>query len=309
MKTALKSKSNLAIIALLFASVIWGIATPILKLTLESIPPFTLAFLRFFIASLIMIPLFFYSSEWKKLDPNDFKKIVLAGVFGITLNIGFLFAGASLTSGIHISILLGTEAAFIILAAVFFLKEKLTKQIGIGVIISFVGTLIIIGQPLLDQSAITEGSLLGDFLIILAVVAWAIYTILSKEISKKYKPVIILPLIFLIGVITFFPFAVYEFIQNPLWIMSIKPVALFGILYYGLFCSIAAYFLYTWGLSYATATIAGIETYFIPLISIPASSIILKEKIDVYFVIGSLCILLGLFICEYKKFVLRKTIK
>lgn len=306
MKPALKSKHNIAILALLLASVIWGIATPILKLTLESIPPFTLAYLRFFIASLIMIPLFFYKSEWKKLDQTDLKTITLSGIFGITLNIGFLFAGASLTNGIHISILLGTEAACIILAAAFFLKEKLTKQVILGVLISFLGTVIIIGQPLFDHSKISSGNLLGDILILLAVIAWAIYTIGSKKISKKYKPIIILPIIFLIGVITFFPLAVYEFIQNPLWVMSVKPIAVFGTLYYGLFCSIAAYFLYTWGLSYATATIAGIETYFIPLISIPASSLILKEKIDIYFIIGSICILLGLFVCEYKKIFFRK---
>ena len=151
MKTVLKNKQTSAFLALFVASVIWAFATPILKLTLQTIPPFTLAFIRFFIANLIMFPLFFINKGWKKIDVKDIKTICISGILGITLNIGLLFIGATLTNGIHISILLGTEAAFIILAAAIFLKEKLNIQTIIGVVISFLGTLFIIGEPLFEK--------------------------------------------------------------------------------------------------------------------------------------------------------------
>jgi drug/metabolite transporter (DMT)-like permease len=295
------NKKTLAIIALIGSSIIWGIATPILKLTILSIPPFTLALLRFVIALIIVIPIFFTRGYWKLINIRDLPLIAWAGILGITLNIGLLFLGASLTTGVHISILLATIPAFTVLAAVTILKEKVNLNTIIGIAISFLGTLVIIGQPLLERRSQTHNAILGDLLILGSVIAWALYTIINKEIAAKYKPLAILPLIFLIGTLSFLPFAFWEFYQNSLWIFSISKVAVFGIFYYGLFCSITAYFLFTWGLTYASATFAGIETYLIPLISLPTSAILLNEKIDRFFIAGAVLILIGLIICEYRK--------
>lgn len=300
------NKKTLAICALIGSSIIWGIATPILKLTLQSIPPFTLAYLRFIIALAIVMPIFFLKGYWKKIYPSDLKQILLAGILGITLNIGLLFLGASFTTGVHISVLMATIPTFTVLAAVVFLQEKIKSHTIIGMIISFIGTIIIIGQPLLDRQLQGETTIIGDLLILGSVIAWAIYTIVNKEIAAKYQPLSILPIIFLIGTVSFLPLAYLEFRQNPFWILSVSKIAVFGTLYYGLLSSIAAYFLFTWGLTYASATHAGIETYLIPLVSLPASSVILHEKVDIFFVLGAILILFGLIICEYRKFSLHK---
>lgn len=299
--SALDNKKNLAVLALIGSSIIWGIATPILKLTLTSIPPFTLAYLRFVIALIIVMPIFFLKGHWKKIKPNDLRQIFLAGILGVALNIGLLFLGASFTSGVHISILMTTIPAFTVLAAAILLKEKIKLQVIIGMTISFVGTIIIIGQPLLEHQSQGKTAIIGDLLILGSVIAWALYTIINKEIAIKYQPLTVLPIIFLIGAITFLPLTLFEFWKNPFWINTISTVAIFGTIYYGLLCSIAAYFLFTWGLTYASASFAGIETYLIPLISLPASSIILKEKIDIFFIWGAILILAGLIICEYRK--------
>lgn len=298
---ALNNNKKLAISALIGSSIIWGIATPILKLTLQTIPPFTLAYLRFVIALLIVLPIFFIKGYWRKLDPKDFGKIIIAGILGITLNIGLLFWGATLTNGIHISILLATVPTFTVLSAVIFLKEKLKIHTIIGIIVSFIGTIIIIGQPIFKHQSQSQTVIIGDTLILVSVIAWALYTIVNKEIAVKYQPLTVLPVIFLIGAVSFLPLAFMEFYQNPFWILSVSKIAVFGTFYYGLFSSIAAYFLFTWGLTYATATFAGIETYLIPLISLPASSIILKEKIDIFFIAGTILIIIGLIICEFRK--------
>lgn len=299
---ALDNKKNLAVLALIGSSIIWGIATPILKLTLTSIPPFTLAYLRFVIALVIVMPIFFLKGHWQKIKPNDLKQIFFAGILGITLNIGLLFLGASFTSGVHISILMTTVPAFTVLAAAFFLKEKIKLQVIIGMIVSFIGAIIIIGQPLFKHQPQSEMAIIGDILILGSVIAWALYTIVNKEIAVKYQPMTILPVIFLIGAISFLPLALWEYLENPFWVYAISNTAIFGIFYYGLLCSIVAYFLFTWGLTYASASFAGIETYLIPLISLPASSIILNEKIDIFFIVGCFFVILGLIICELRKF-------
>ncbi|EKE12839.1 MAG: hypothetical protein ACD_13C00135G0001, partial [uncultured bacterium] len=61
-----------AILALIVANIIWGAASPIFKLSLQNIPPFTLAFLRFFLGSILLIfvvgkKIFIQISSWKDL--------------------------------------------------------------------------------------------------------------------------------------------------------------------------------------------------------------------------------------------------
>ena len=70
------------VLALIIANVIWGMASPIFKFSLTNIPPFTLAFTRFFFAGLIFLP--FARSKWQHLTAKQWFKIILVGFFGRT---------------------------------------------------------------------------------------------------------------------------------------------------------------------------------------------------------------------------------
>lgn len=65
---------NQAIIALIIANIIWGAASPIFKLALENIPPFTLAYIRFLGAALILAPFAFKSLN---IDRKDYRRLIL----------------------------------------------------------------------------------------------------------------------------------------------------------------------------------------------------------------------------------------
>jgi len=77
------------ILALIITNLIWGAASPIFKFALQNIPPFTLAFIRFFSAGLIFIPFVFIYRQ--KVSWLDQIKILWIGFFGVTINIAFFF--------------------------------------------------------------------------------------------------------------------------------------------------------------------------------------------------------------------------
>src|SRR3989337_3866488 len=96
------SKYQCAILALIGANIIWGAAPPIFKWALEDIGPFTLAFLRFFIAAIIILP-FAYKSLF--VERQDYLKLFLIGFFGVTLNISFFFLGLKFAPSINASVI------------------------------------------------------------------------------------------------------------------------------------------------------------------------------------------------------------
>ena len=154
-----------AILALIVANIIWGAASPIFKLSLQNIPPFTLAFLRFFLGSILLIfvvgkKIFIQISSWK-----DLLLLVLNGLTGITINIIFFFLGLRLTYAINAPVIASAGPIVTFFFAVLFLREKLVLKKLVGMILGTLGILTIVFEPLL-QSGI-DGSILGNFFLVL----------------------------------------------------------------------------------------------------------------------------------------------
>ena len=115
------SNRHVAIIALIIANIIWGASSPIFKWSLENVQPFTLAFLRFFIASLILWP---FALPHITLKIKDIPKIILLAAIGITIHISLFFLGLKLTSSINVPIIGASAPIFLMIVAFLYLHEK-----------------------------------------------------------------------------------------------------------------------------------------------------------------------------------------
>src|SRR3989344_9043080 len=117
-KTLRLSKHHLAIFALIIANIIWGAASPIFKWSLQDIQPFTLAFLRFFIGALLLLPFTLHNLHIQK---RDWVKLSLLSLSGITINISFFFIAIQMTSSINAPIIASAAPVFIIVGSFLFL--------------------------------------------------------------------------------------------------------------------------------------------------------------------------------------------
>lgn len=292
------SAQTQGIIAHILVSFFWGIAAPIVKMALnQGLMPFTFVFLRMALALLILFPFVFLRLKKQKFAKSDIPKIFLIGILGITLNIGFYFVGLSLTSVTDASVLVATTSIFTTLAAIFFLKEKVGRLTLLGILLSFSGTVVIIIQPILESGLFRLENILGNLLILLAVLAWVGYTVINKEVSPKYDSLVLTYFSFFIGLLTFFPFAARD-ILNPGFYFSLTPFLIFAILFETVFATIFTYFLFIWGLRFISATTAGIISYLNPITAILASIVFLDEKITIPFIIGATLVACGLFLAE-----------
>ncbi len=288
------SKRHLAILALIAGSIIWGAAAPIFKWSMEEIPPFTLATLRFSLAALLILPF-----AYKKIGirESDFLKLLCLAFIGITLHIGLFFAGLQLTSSINVPILNSITPIFLIFGSVWYLHEKLKIRVIIGTLISMTGILLIILEPLLVKGP--DGSILGNTLILLSVLCVVIYTLLLKRFALPYPIITIVFWTFLLGAFLFLPAFIIEGITlHPFAHMDEK--AFIGIFYGAIFSSALAYFCYNFGIQYIKANEIGVFTYIEPIITILIAIPLLGEKIYPLYVVGASIVFLGIFIAEAK---------
>lgn len=283
---------NRAIFALIVANVIWGLASPIFKLSLQNINPFTLAYFRFLGASLILFP---FSIQNLTIERADWMKLIMLSFFGVTVNIIFFFYGLKYAPSINAPIIASSAPIIIYISSIFILREKKHIRVLFGLIISFLGVLTIVGQPVLQQGNPKE--IIGNCFFIIAMLGAVGHAVISKELLPRYKPIVITFWSFLLGSLTFLPFFIIESISYP-------PVHAFdirgwiGIVYGIFFSSTLAYLLFEWGIQKIDAQEAGIFYYIDPIAAMTLAIPILGEKITPVFLIGALLVFGGIAIAE-----------
>ncbi len=289
-------RKPLPYIALFIAYLIWGINFVVAKLTLEEIPPSSLAFLRFAIASLFLAPFFIAETKKVHIKKEDLPSLIAAGVFIVTLNIIFFFEGIVRTTAINASVITLIIPMASVLAGWWFLKEKVYLVNLAGILIGLIGALIIIGVPdlILGQYSLT--ALFGNFLIFLASLSFVVGSIFSRQMLKKYPSLTVTAIAFMVGTVTFFIPALREYFLDSTWPTRVGMVGIFGIFYMALLSSISAYLLFEWGLAKTNVNQAQLFHYIEPFIAGFFAVLILSEQITVPFIVGAICIGAGVFL-------------
>jgi len=284
------------VLALIIANIIWGFASPIFKWSLTNITPFTLAFLRFFIAAILFAILLRKKLSLPIHDKKDLKLLIIHALTGITANITFFFLGLQLTLAINVPVIASSQPIMVFLFAYFFLKEKFKFNKVLGMMIGTVGILAIVLEPIYYNGI--DGNALGNFLIILATICGAIGMVTGRTIFQKYDPLVLMFWAFVIGAISFLPPAIAENIQHPTLFSSLDIRGIVGIIFGSVFSSAIAYGLYAYGLAKISASEASLFTYIDPIAGSILAYFMLHEPITIPFLIGALFIFAGIFIAE-----------
>ena len=265
---------------------------------LENIPPYSLAFLRWFLVWLILLP--FTYKEILRLKDNIKKNLSLFFILGFTsvcIFTSFTYNALNYTQVINAS-LFNTAIPVTIILVCFLLKIEKTNLFQIsGLLISVLGILAIITK--LDLNILlTLNFNKGDLFMIVAIIAWGIY---SAYLRKRTFDVSLLALVHIIctfGLIFLLPLFILDLMQGKTIEMSSN---LFYILIYiAIFPSIGSYYCWAGAVSIIGANRAGIFLSLIPLFSTIFAILFFNEKFLFFHFIGSVLIILGLFLSNKK---------
>lgn len=212
---ALPKKINVPILLLLITAVIWGIAPPIIKATIQTVPPLTFLMIRFWIAALIFLPYNIHILKRYNFTPVRLNKIVTAAILGHILSLSFLFTGLELTTSIITSILAATSPIVVSALGFFILKEIISKREIEGILLALIGTAVLIFSPLFENGGIGTSMyiILGTVLVMLAILFDSLYIIYTKKNiteDKIISPLILISFSFTLTAIVFTPLGFLE---------------------------------------------------------------------------------------------------
>ena len=292
-------------ILLFIATLVWGVAGPVIKYTENYLSPLVFLLYRLAIAGgvgVVALSLT-HHHNW----PKSFGQRLMLGVYCFlttTVGLGLLFLGYEKTSALTASVLNAFYPILVALVGMFFLHEHITHRENLGMGIALLGTALVVAEPLFNKGASSPSTMVGNLLIIASLVVGVIVTVMTKLILRhSTNPSSLTHLGFIIGFITLAPIVLY---QTPVsgivsQITHAPLMAHLGVVYMALLSGTFAYII--WDIGQKTIEIgeSALFSYLFPLITLPLSIFWLHEPITWTLIAGSAIIGVGVVIAEVKK--------
>ena len=180
-----------------------------------------------------------------------------------------------------------------LMGAIFYRDERITLLTGVGMVIAFIGSVMLA----LKDGFVWGDSVLGDLLAMLAALVWAFYSMALKKLNRTYTTLFITRKLFFYGVLSALPLLAMEETRISMDILR-QPAVWGNLLYLGLVCSMAAYFI--WGITVKRIGAVRASNYFYlsPIISMIAAAIWFGERTNAIAYIGCVLILAGVIMAE-----------
>ncbi len=205
-----KLKGHLLI---LFANILFAVNMPISKyllpmhLTPEALTIMRMAFacVMFWITSLFV--------KQERVPVKDIGLLFVCAFCGIALNQGLFIQGLNMTSPVDASIIATGVPIFVMILAAFILKEPITRQKTLGVLMGVTGAVMLILQS--ADTGSRASSLDGNLMIITAGLAYSVYLVISKPLTERYSAVTIMKWMFLFSTLMLLPFTLKYVAESP----------------------------------------------------------------------------------------------
>lgn len=289
---------------LLATAVIWGIAGPVIKLTLKEMSAETFVFYRFFLSTIAILPFIIKSGLRLPVKrPRILSTLIFCAFLNSTAGIGLLFWGTSLTNLLSMSLISIFGPLMLITFGFIFMHDHLTKQEKAGTIVAFIGAAVLVFSPLVVKNQ-GQSEFLGNILVLLSVVAVAWAGLLIKKLLRDgVTPVVIANTTFIVGFLTIFPIVL---IKNGVAatiesVIHLPLVYQAGVIYMAFISGNLAYFLYNLGQKTIEVSEAAPFSYLYPVISAFFAVFLLGDRLTTPVVIGSVVIFVGVFLAEWKR--------
>jgi drug/metabolite transporter (DMT)-like permease len=264
----------------------------------ENVPPYSLAFFRWILVWIILLP--FTYKEISKINTEVKKNLSLFFILGFT-SVGifsaFTYNALNYTQVINAS-LFNTAIPVSIILVCFLLKIEKTNIFQIsGLIVSVLGILAIITR--LDLNILlTLNFNKGDIYMLIAIISWGIYSALLKKKTFDISLLSLVHVVCTFGLIILLPAFLFELAQGKT--TEVNSNLIFILLYIAIFPSIGSYYCWAGAVSIIGANRAGIFLSLIPLFSTIFAMIFFNEKFLFFHFIGSVLIIIGLFLSNKK---------
>lgn len=274
-------------ICLSLAASIWGSMYVVSKYVLEFVPPFTLLWLRYAIAGLLLSSFMIIYRKYK-VQAKDIGLMIWIGFIGYFVSVGMQFLGTKLADAHTGALLTASSPIFTFLLARLLLNETITGRKLLSLVLSMVGMVTVIGF-----SPTADSNWTGSLCLVIAAITWALLSVYVKKASASYSSLTITTYAILFALLFTTPVAAWEMQSHTLRLFA-NPLVWLGTLYIGVVSTAAAFFLWNKGMDLMEAGAGSLFLCFQPIVGSFLGWYLLNEQLDTRFFIGATLIIGGL---------------
>jgi drug/metabolite transporter (DMT)-like permease len=278
----------------LFAVIVWGASFIATKVALQDLSPITIVWLRFLMGVIILGLAVALRRQFALPEKKEWGYFALLGFLGITFH-QWLQSNALQTSEAGTTAwIVSTTPIFMALLGWFLLKERLGWTKNLGILLAFMGVLVVVSKGDLGSISIGTFGAPGDVLVLISAINWAMFSALSRRGLKSHPASLMMFYLMVLGwVFTTFLFLTTSGINE---ISSVSFDGWMAVGFLGIFCSGLAYIAWYDALKALTTAETGAFLYIEPLVAVVVAFFILGEAITPASIIGGAVILFGVWL-------------
>lgn len=261
----------------------WGFDYVVAKQALELLQPLTLLFVKYTIGLVLVLIIKMKMDRKSMVRKKDIPLFVLCSIFGEILYYFCEYSAMDYLPISLITILLAFVPAVSIIIEKIKFRRVITKKMTIGVIVSILGVVMIIG---LDMDLIFQGRWIGYVLAFGAVFMWNAYNFLTASLHDHYSSITLTCTQLICTSLILLPYAIHT--MPP--ISEFTPTVIGGLLYLGLVNVGLGFLITVRGLHVVGPTTSALFSNFLPITSTFFGWILLGESITALQIVGGIIV-------------------
>ncbi len=273
---------------LFLLSIIWGIAFVAIREADFELSPVNLAILRWLISSVAYgIVLVFLGGPKTKFERKDLPRLLLISFANVPMyHLALNYAETTVSAGLA-GLLISLGPVFITALSAYVLKEKITFNVVLALILAVFGASVLAVGNLEG----TSSGLAGPAEIVVSALAYAIFTVLSKPLVKKYGALHVAIWAGLTGTVMLLPLISQSLIKQT------EALSFYGwvsVLYLALLSTVLGYSVFYTLVSRGAVSRLSIQLYLIPIVSVIGGIVLLQEAVTISMIAGGGMMLLAI---------------
>lgn len=275
---------------LLFTVVVWGWTFVATKICLEFMTPVELLALRLLVGVPALGGVMFFQRQRLEFSARDRSRLLLGSVV-ITVHFLVQITGLKYTSATNTGWIIAVTPLVIVLLSFLFLGEQIGRNQVAGILVATIGILLLVSKG--NFSSLGWLGSLGDWLVLASAHTWALYTVVTRDLSRIRNPLAVTLAMLLPAMVVTAVYVVTTSDVSPLVHLPLRPVL--ALIFLGIFGTALGQWFWQVGVAKIGAAQSGTFLYIEPFATTVLAVPLLHEPFGILTALGGLLVLAGVF--------------
>lgn len=281
---------------LITANALWACSYVAAKFVLHDISVNMMNALRMCMAALLLLPLLIARRQELKLTRGDLPQLALLALVGFVINKILEYGGLALTTASDVALLITSESIFTAALSWLLLRERFKLLTSIALLLGFMGVYLIVERSLLPNIPAGGGALriVGDLLVVLALIFEAFYTVRGKALLAKHPPLLITAAAIVGSIVFWIPVGSGEILSSGWHPLGLA--AWLGLGWLALMSTVVAYLAWFQGLARVDGSAAASTLFIQPLLGTILAIVLLHDQLTLTTIVGGILIVVSVYL-------------